>query len=187
MKNLCVYIILCLIVFILPGCPPDNGNGGSELIDDWPEESIVEKTNSQTYDISVTVTLTNRDLDLTKIMVILPVPQSNPYQEVSNIELNGGKERLISGTSDKYASFVHTSDLPGNDESIQVAISYTVTLYDLTADLESISTINPYNTSSDIYKYYRGTSGTLVDPSNPDIVAWSETIMGESTDILSYA
>ena len=45
----------------------------------------------QSYEITNSLTLKNQNCELTKMTIILPVPQSNNYQEITNFKYSSGE------------------------------------------------------------------------------------------------
>jgi hypothetical protein len=109
------------------------------------------------------------------------------YQDVYNINLNSGTELIIPETSDKYVRFLVSSGLPGSGGSISFTIEYDVTLYTIHAATETVTVDNPYDTGSDIYQYYRGNSGNLVDITYSEIQTIGDTLWSQSSGLLDYA
>ena len=198
MKRLFAAFSVLVILAAMSACPPvsppdDPGNTPEPgLIDDWPDETILQRTDASTFAVTALVEVTNNDASLTKLSVVIPVPRSNIYQEVTNINLNGAEELIIEDTSDKYARFIATTSLPAPGGNISFSISYTATIYAIHADTNSIGQLYPYDTSSDIHKYYLGDridsdGNKLIDITFADIIAQGDLLWGQSSDLLDYA
>lgn len=93
----------------------------------------------------------------------------------------------IPETDDKYVRYTITgSDLPSQGETKQWGYNFDVTLHSININLDQISTIYPYNTPSNIYQWYTGTSGEIVDPNNLTIQSIGDTLWDQSSDLLDY-
>ena len=143
---------------------------------------------SQTdYHVRSKVTVGNVDNQLTKLIIILPLAQSNQYQTVSNLSIYGGIIADIPETDDTYIRWTFTSDLPAAGESKETFYDFDVRLNSVNFDFSQVTTIYPYNTSSDTYLWYTGTSGVYVDPYNPTIQNIGDSLWLLSSDIVDYA
>jgi hypothetical protein len=146
------------------------------------------RTSPKSYHVSMGVTVKNTGKILEKLVIILPLAQTNEYQEVSNVELNGGEILSIPDTDDKYIRFTITgSALPSGGQTQQWGYEFDVTLYTITTNLDHIETIYPYNVDSTLYTRYTGASGEYVDPYSPTIQSLGDDIWEESSDVLDYA
>ena len=74
--------------------------------------------NAQTsYQITNSVTLKNQDCELTKTTIILPVPQSNNYQEIANFKYSSGEVLDVENSNNQYLRNLKTSGLPSKGDS----------------------------------------------------------------------
>jgi len=195
----------------LPDCPGDNGDwdfdGNVNPVDvvyyvnyvyralgEGPAdpctmiEPFIEVTSQTSYHITNSVVVDNSDYDLTRLIVLIPLPQTNNYQIVSNMTHAGATVLGIPETDDFYARWTNTGlALPRPGESWWFTTEFDITLNALHVNLDQITTIYPYNTTSDIYQWYTGSSGVYVDPDNPTIQAIGDIIWSYSADVLDYA
>ncbi|MFC1475844.1 transglutaminase family protein [Candidatus Zixiibacteriota bacterium] len=194
----------------LPDCPEENGDwdcGGSVdpidvsyyvnyvyrqqgtgPCDPCVPLPFIEVTSQTSYHITRDVVVNNTDVTLSKLIVMIPLPQTNNYQTVSNLTAVGATVLGIPETDDLYARWINTElALPPPGESWTFPTTFDVTLNALHVNLDQITTIFPYNTSSDLYQWYTGSSGDYVDPDNATIQAIGTIIWSQSTDILDYA
>lgn len=150
-------------------------------------QDFVNINSSKTYTVHNRVHVTNTYGTLSKIIIILPLPQSNTYQEVNSLDTYSGEVLDIPETDDKYIRYTITEDLPAQGESRTYGYDFTISLYNITIDLDVPETIYDYDTSTDLYKWYTGGSGNIVDPDNPDIQAIADPIWDGSPNIIYYA
>jgi hypothetical protein len=151
-------------------------------------DPFIEVTSQTSYHITNSVVVDNTDMTLSKLIVMIPLPQTNNYQIVSNMTHAGATVLGIPETDDIYARWTNTGlALPSPGESWTFTTEFDITLNALHVNLDQITTIYPYNTASDIYQWYTGSSGVYVDPDNATIQAIGDVIWAQSTDILDYA
>jgi hypothetical protein len=77
MKKSNIILIIVSMLIYLTGCPEPSPppSSGDELIDDWPEESILERSEQTTHHIVTSLEVTNNNCFPTKIVVIFPLPR----------------------------------------------------------------------------------------------------------------
>lgn len=145
--------------------------------------------NAQTsYDITNSVVLKNVDCQLTKTSLILPVPQSNNYQTITDLNYSSGQILDAVNSENKYLRDVKVSNLPEMGESYSLTENFRVLLYPMYIDMSQFETLYPYDTESDIYKRYTVSKGEYIDTNNQTIQQISDQIWSQSNDnILTYA
>lgn len=139
------------------------------------------------YHIKNRTIVTNGDHKLTKMVIIMPLAQTNQYQTVSQVDLNGGELVKVPNSEDVYVRWTMTNDLPSFNQSKEIFYNFDVTLNRYQFDFNQVTTIYPYDKSSDIYRWYTGSCGPFVDPQNPLIMETGNLLWDNSTDILDYA
>lgn len=150
--------------------------------------SLVGANAQTSYDVTNRVVLENEDCQLTKTSLILPVPQSNNYQTITNLEYSSGQVLDAVNSENKYLRDVKVSDLPGIGESYSLTEHFDVTLYPMHIDMSQFETLYPYDTESDIYKRYTVSKGEYIDIENQTIQQVSDRIWSQSNEnVLTYA
>jgi len=152
------------------------------------ENGFLTRTPTGSYRIRNVVEVSNPGKTLTKLVTLLPCPQTNQYQDITYGETQEGDMVEIPGTREKH--FRHTvtgGDLPAPGQIKEIGYTYDVTIYSVRANLEQITTIYPYDTGSEIYQMYTGQSGEYADPYNSDIQSIGASIWSQSSDVLDYA
>ncbi|HEY3449662.1 MAG TPA: transglutaminase domain-containing protein [Myxococcales bacterium] len=142
---------------------------------------------SASYHVTSSLTVKNDAAALVRLAVQLPAPQSNVYQDVSNLVATPAVLKPIPHSDDVYALFVQEADLPGVQQSVTFELTYDVTLYDLRADLAQVGALQPYDKSSDLWRWHTGPSGDLVVPDHPTILVTSLNLWAAHPDVLGYA
>lgn len=145
--------------------------------------------NAQTsYEIINSVTLKNLDCELTKTTIILPVPQSNNYQEITNLKYSAGEVFNIEGSYNQYLRDLNTSNRPSKGDNYSLTENFHITLYPMYIDMNQFKTIYPYDTQSEIYKRYTIDKGEYIDTHNIRIKEISDNLWKESKgNIIDYA
>ncbi|MBN2574588.1 MAG: hypothetical protein JXP73_08470 [Deltaproteobacteria bacterium] len=142
---------------------------------------------SRKWHVTSTVTIDNQNATLTGLAVVLPAPQTNIYQDVANLAPGAGTLLAIPDTDDFYLRFAPSAGLPGPGARASYAVSYDVTLYELSIDFTKVTTLPPYDTTAPDYVRYTGPRGVYVDPDHPTIVAIAASLGAGSPDVLAYA
>lgn len=143
--------------------------------------------NPHRWHVTSTVTVENQNATLTKLAVVLPAPQSNLYQDVARFEPGTGTLLAIPSTDDFYVRYPPTGVLPAPGTTATYALSYDVTLYDLSVDLSQVTSIPPYDTTAPEYSRYTGPRDVYVDPDNATITAVANLLATSHPDVLSFA
>jgi transglutaminase-like putative cysteine protease len=139
------------------------------------------------YHVRNKVVVTNIDQKLIRMSLILPLAQTNQYQTVNNVNVNGGVMVQVPKSDDSYVRWTFTNDLPLAKQSKEIYYEFDVKLKPLDFDFSRVTTIYPYDTTADYYHWYTGASGAYVDPYNPTIQKIGSKLWAESSDILDYA
>ena len=149
---------------------------------------IIGVSAQNSYEVTNSVVLKNVNCQLTKTSLILPVPQSNNYQTISNLKDSGGDILDAVDSSNKYLREIKEMDMPAPGESYALSESFIVTLYPMRIDMSQFEMIYPYDTNSEIYKRYTVDKGEYIDTDNPDIKRISERLWAETQgNIIDYA
>jgi len=126
--------------------------------------------------------------NLVKLVIILPIAQTNQYQTVTNSNYYNGLLINIPNTDDMYVRFTFwQADLQNFDNIFQIFYDFDITLNSVYFDFNQITEIFPYDTTSNNYLWYTGSSGVYVVPSNPVIQSIGDSIWSQSSDIVDYA
>lgn len=140
------------------------------------------------YQITSSVTLNNEDCELSKVSIVLPVPQNNNYQDVTNFKCSAGELLPIEGSGNQYLRELKTFGLLSKGDSYSLTENFDITLYPMFIDMDQFKTIHPYDTQSELYKKYTLDKGEYIDTHNPRIVEVSNMLWNESKgNIIDYA
>jgi nitrogen regulatory protein PII-like uncharacterized protein len=144
-------------------------------------------SSQATYHVKNEVTLTNSDNFLSKIVLIMPLPESNNYQMVRAIDYAFGQVRTATNNDNKYLRETVTSNLsPGTIYTL--SYNAQVLLYPMHIDMDQFTTLYPYDVNSDLYKRYTSSRGVYIDNDNPDIRRTADRLWSESKEnIIDYA
>lgn len=149
---------------------------------------IIGISAQKSYEVTNSVILKNIDCQLTKTSLILPVPQSNCYQTISNLSYSNGDILDINNSNNKYLREIKETNMPAQGENSYLSETFNVTLYPMYIDMSQFETIYPYDTNSDTYKRYTINKSEYIDTNNPDIKQIAERLWSKSQDnIINYA
>jgi hypothetical protein len=139
------------------------------------------------YHINNSCIVSNTDCSLTKLIVILPLPQTNQYQIVKNVDTHGGEILAIPNTDDEYIRWTYGGGVPPSGASITIGYDFDVILKSFVFDFNTITTIYPYDTSSITYHRYTDSSGAYVNPYKDTIQIIGTMLWNQSSNIIDYA
>lgn len=126
---------------------------------------------------------------LSQLVVILPIPTSNIYQDISDLSFSDG-EQLMAGdgvTPYLYRCMSGSSAIPESGETL-ISEEFTIKNYRVYVDFDAITSYVDIDTDSEPYRLYTGSSGDIIDPNNATIVQLAESLWAESNnDIVEYA
>lgn len=98
----------------------------------------------------------DNQVELAKVMILMPYPVSNNYQEIHSIQTNCVPQISLDGEL-QYGLATITSPFPASHE----VFAYTeveASLYEVHANFNAIDRELPYDRNSDIFKLYTGDS-----------------------------
>lgn len=125
----------------------------------------------------------------TSAIAILPVPVSNLYQDVSDLEYGVGEIRIAHDGETSYL-YRYISDRQMIPASMEPWLSedFSITNYRVYVDFDAITSYVDIDTESLPYTNHTGRSGDIIDTSYPEIVSLSDRLWEQSNgDIIDYA
>lgn len=141
-----------------------------------------------TYDITNSLVIRNHDCTLTRLCAVMPVPESNIYQDIEQFRTTDGEICRAANNDNMYLRTVRTTGLPVPGDSIIISERFSATLYPMRIDMAQFTTIYPYDTSTELYKRYTSPIGSYVDITHPDIVRTADSLWNEAVaNPLEYA
>ena len=144
--------------------------------------------SSQSYHVDNTVSVNRTNCSsLNRLSVLIPFPLTNQYQTISNESYTGGELLSIPNNFNKYVRFFYSLQLPDMGNIIKSTVSFNATLHPYIFDFSQITTIYPYDTSSDEYQQNIGASSIYIVPTNPTIKSIAQNLWSNSSDIVDYA
>lgn len=124
-----------------------------------------------------------------RAIAILPIPVSNLYQDVFDVECFGGEICVAQDNETKYL-YRYIDDgykMPAPYDS-WLREEFTITNYSVDVDFDAITSYVEIDKESSPYLMHTGKSGDIIDPYNAEIAAISESLWTESDgDIIDYA
>jgi hypothetical protein len=152
---------------------------GSETKLPGLEKNFVLKSNPKKFHVITKVLVKNSNYSLSKLAVMLPYPETNQYQKISNYRFKSGE--ILETGNDKYIRFTQTRKVPGPGESKEFILEYDALLYDVCSPaLNDISPIAGPLKNPSSYTDYLENSGKQIDLKNPIIISNGERIWKES-------
>lgn len=123
-----------------------------------------------------------------RIYSLLPVPQTNQYQEITDFSVEPGTVYDCQDGVNRYVVTDLTSDFPASGQNL-VTETFQATVYEVSADLDKATDIPDYDPDTVICDYYLGkeTNG-LIDPTNAEIVSTANELWNASDgNLVTYA
>lgn len=146
---------------------------------------IHAQNNQYTYHVNNKIVVNNINDQITRMAIIMPLAQTNQYQTVNNVKVYDGERVPIPGSDDVYIRWTLTE--LAQKPSAEIFYDFDVTLHAIHFDFSQITSLVPYDTTSENYTWYVGQSGAYVDPNNAEIRRIGSAIWWQSSDILDYA
>ena len=141
-----------------------------------------------TYDITNSLVIRNYDCTLTRLCAVMPMPESNIYQDIEQFRTTDGDIFRAANNDNMYLRTVRTGTLPAPGDSLVITERFSATLYPMRIDMAQFTTIYPYDTSTELYKRYTSPIGSYVDIVHPDIVRAADSLWNEAVaNPLEYA
>ncbi len=176
-KKVVVFFVIFLISFFF------SCNISDDSKDDDDNNVQVDKK----YGIRMNVIISNKGATLTRLVVVIPLAQTNQYQDVQNVNLFSGTKVAIPKTDDFFIRWIYTKSVPSTGQKKESYYDFDVTLHPYNFNFSQVTTIPAYDTKSNIYLWYTGGSGDLIDPRNSTIMSIGKSLWGQSSDIIDYA
>ncbi len=141
-----------------------------------------------TYDIKNSLVIRNHDCTLTRLCTVMPVPQSNIYQDIEQFSTTDGEVCRAANNDNMYLRTVRTAGLPAPGDSLVIAERFSATLYPMRIDMAQFTTIYPYDTTTELYRRYTADLGKDISTTHPDIVKIAGMLWKKAKgNVLEYA
>lgn len=183
--------------------PPDAaGSSAAKKGDD----GIIVRSNPRKFRVRTEVVVKDIWKDRLGLLLYLPYPESNAFQEIEHVNLAKGEvtEAPVPG-DDKFLRVYFSSEdlaeiLPpppadagkkrkeplAQEPPVVVTTEYIATLYDFHADFSKITQLHPYDTESELYKAYTEADGAYIDPDNSEIQKIVEDLHAVAEDDMEF-
>lgn len=148
---------------------------------------IIKRTALKERRIKNYLTVSYDKMNFARLVFVLPVPQSNMYQDVT--QLNYRDADLLT-TSDGELSYIRKNYENGFPQSGEICIyeDFALRSYTIKTDFSAIKSYIPINRESDVYKKYTVADGDYIVPDNPEIQSVADKLWSEAKeDIITYA
>jgi Transglutaminase-like enzymes, putative cysteine proteases len=149
--------------------------------------TVLVRSNPATLDFTYGVSFHQAHGRLDFLDCALPLPQSDQYQDVSRVRYDEGRIQVHPENNEEYLYVV----LAGRHTRFglrRVEFEYAcgITLYDVTADFNSLSE-RPYHESSALYRRYAAPVGEYIIPRHPRIGRIAEELRVKGEGYVDFA
>ena len=150
--------------------------------------NIIKRTKIGERDIFVQLAIGYNFNRFSKLVVVLPVPQTNLYQDIDNLTVSGGKIMTAANNKTQYVRRTLTpSEIPTSGGSV-LREEFRVTNYGIEVDFDAITSYVDIDTASEVYKKYVGRDGDIIVPGLPQLQPLTEPLWAASKgDVVDYA
>lgn len=154
-------------------------------IPDSPPAATLAKQFPASFKVTHTITLKG-SLDLSKavephFLTGVALPESNEYQEISNLSVSGGEIAHYEGKKGSYVRYSGSAPLK------TLTFSYRITTHKFFPRWNRIETIHPYDTARPDYIRYTRKDDGRIQADNPIIRKAADAIRRDSRNSLEYA
>ena len=139
--------------------------------------------------ITNSVRLTYAGTQWNRIYTILPVPTTNQYQDISGLDTHSATLHTCpDGVNSYIVSDLNGSDVPATGNNV-ISETFDIKAYEVTALVQLITDIPPYDQNSPECKMYLGEEeGDYVNPNHPAIVSVANDLWQKAnSNIIAYA
>ena len=164
-------------------------SGGVQTLSVRQRPEVRKTTLEDVADVINSLKLSYTDTKFTRIYAILPAPQTNIYQEITNLEK--GSAELVTcpdGVNQYIVANLEGDAIPASG-GVVISETFHARSYRLTAQLDQITDIPEYDPQSEVCQKYLGVEeGDLVNPKNAEIVSIAGSLWGEASgNLIAYA
>lgn len=125
---------------------------------------------------------------VTRVLVILPVPESNMYQDIDVWSSRYGELMTASDGHTRYIRRdVSGGDIPASGDVI-LEESFTIRNYSVEVDVDAIASPVAVDAESDLYREYTARNGDIINPDLPALRSIADGLWRDAGgDMLRYA
>jgi hypothetical protein len=144
---------------------------------------------TEAHRVTVKFQLQNNGCSMSKLVILLPLPQSNMYQEILNLSYGANGELFrVNGGTDLYVRYLITSNLPGQGTSTLATVEYDVILKEVSRPVDSTVPTVAYNRNDPDFIKFTAANLPYIDPAERRITTIANTLWQEAGQIpLTYA
>ncbi|MBN1409455.1 MAG: transglutaminase domain-containing protein [Spirochaetales bacterium] len=148
---------------------------------------LIKKEFPKTYHIITRLTLSENTVKLENVkkfavLLCLPLPSSNQYQEISNLEFSHGNIETFPETGDSYLR------IESGELIKEIIVEYDVVTSKIYMDSQKAMKQNPYDTGSHLYKQYMEEDEEVREDSGHEkLIALSGKAVQNSKDCINIA
>ncbi len=165
-----------------------TSNGGKQSMSVLQRPYVFTRTKIKEGDITNSIKLTYSGKP-TRTYCILPIPQDNQYQEITNLNVGTATQKTCPDGVNRYLiQDLDASQIPASGQYV-ASETFHSKAYKVSVNLSRISDIPEYDQESEVCKKYLGKEdGDLVNPEHSEIVSVANTLWGEASgNLIDYA
>ena len=150
---------------------------------------LVTRTVASSGKVTNGIKLTYSGTQFTRIYAVMPRPQTNDYQTITNLEAPGCTEgQCPDGVNSYIWKDVDASSIPASGEYV-ISETFDAEVYRVVVDVTQLKDIPAYDPQSEeCQKYLQKEANGLIDPTNKKIVSTANTLWDQAGgDIIEYA
>lgn len=150
---------------------------------------IFNRTKAFSGKVTQGVKLSYNGTKFNRIYLLMPHPESNLYQDISNYTITSGATAAVSpdGLNHYVWRDFNANDVPDSGGFL-LSDTYDATVYYVTTDFSKIDDIPDYDPNSEeCQKYLIKESNGLIDPTHSKIVSTANTLWSQANgDLIEY-
>lgn len=160
----------------------------AQIINIIQRQNIYQRIPLKERSVRNFVTLEYDKMTFNKMIVFLPIPENNIYQDVSQWKSDNGEVMKVQNGTTKYLRrTIFSTEIPKSGESI-LSEDFTIKSYHVYTNLDAVTLPAKIDKYSDIYSKYTGQNGKFIVPDNGIIKGIADKLWKESSEnIISYA
>ena len=151
------------------------------------KEDVIARTRASSGTVTNGVKLSYSGTEFSRIYLLLPKPESNEYQDISNFKADGCTVGQCPDGVNQYV-WKDITEVPSSGNWV-ISETFDATVYKVKVDVSLIGNVAAYDPESEECKKYLGKEeGGLVDPTNSKIVSTADKLWTRSGgNVITYA
>ena len=150
---------------------------------------IFSRSLSSSGKVTNGIKLSYSNIPFSSIYIVLPMPSSNAYQEITDLSTSGATRGACPDSINNYIWKNVDSDGIPKSGNYLISETFNTKVYNVTVDFQKIVDIPDYDSGSEECQKYLGKDNNgLIDPTHNKIISTANTLWEQSGgDIIDYA